>query len=197
MVESIYLAGRCLEFERESHTYAVDGIVVPSVTTILKSRFPDTYSCVKPEVLQAAAERGTQIHAAIERFCRTGWEACLPEIDGFKDLMDRHGLRVFGNELPLILFDAGEPVAAGTADLVFEMDGCTCGADIKTTSRLYKDYLECQLNLYRLGYEQTYGSLWDKLYALHLRGDHKKLVEIPVNEELAFEIIRRYKEETC
>jgi len=197
MVEAITLSGRCLEFDPESHTYAVDGVVVPSVTTLLEKEFPETYSRVRPDVLRAAAERGTQIHAAIERFCRTGWEAYIPEISGFKALQEVYGFRVMGNEMPVIIFTDGEPVAAGTTDLVLEMDGYKCGADIKTTARLVKDRLEAQLNLYRIGFEQTYGVRWDRLYALHLRGTVKTLTEIPVNEELAREIIENYMEALC
>lgn len=197
MVEATYLEGRCLEFDRDSHTYAVDGIEVPSVTTLVKSRFPHMYESVKPEILQAAAERGTMIHAAIERFCRTGWEAYIPELTGFKALMEVYDFRVRSNEAPVILFRHGEPVAAGTTDLVFEMDGVKCGADIKTTARLDKDYLEAQLNLYRIGFAQTYGIGWEKLYALHLRGTVKTLTEIPVNEDLAEEILEEYLEGIC
>ena len=197
MVEAIYLAGRCLEFDRDTHTYAVDGIEVPSVTTLLQNRFPGKYAGVRPDVLRAAAERGTQIHAAIERFCRTGWEAYIPEMSGFKSLQEDYGFRVMGNEMPVIIFADGEAVAAGTTDLVLEMDGNKCGADIKTTSRLDKDYLEAQLNLYRIGFEQTYGVRWDKLYALHLRGTVKTMTEIPVNEELAREILENYMEGLC
>lgn len=197
MVEAIYLAGRCLEFDHESHTYAVDGIEVPSVTTMLQNRFPGKYAGVRPDVLRAAADRGTKIHAAIERFCRTGWEAYIPEMSGFKSLQEDYGFRVRGNEMPVIIFADGEPVAAGTTDLVLEMGGNKCGADIKTTSRLDKEYLEAQLNLYRIGFEQTYGVRWDKLYALHLRGTVKTMTEIQVNEELAREIIENYMEAVC
>ena len=84
MVEATYLSGRCLEFDHDTHTYAVDGIEVPSVTTLLQTRFPGKYAGVRPDVLRAAAERGTQIHAAFERFCRTCWEAYIPYMSGFK-----------------------------------------------------------------------------------------------------------------
>lgn len=190
MVESITLNGRCLEFDTEAHTYTVDGIAVPSVTQVVRNRFPDMYRTVPEPVLRAAADRGSAIHAAIERYCQTGWDRGLQELTGFKALCEVYDITQISNELPVIICDGDEPVMAGTTDLVFDRGGLLCGGDIKTTARLDREYLECQLNLYRIGYEQTYGVRWDKLYALHLRGTVKTLTEIPVNEDLARDIIR-------
>ncbi len=52
-----------LHFGADTHTYTLDGKVLPSVTTIIASD-PSLYSfgAVKPEVLEAAAERGSNIH---------------------------------------------------------------------------------------------------------------------------------------
>jgi len=52
-----------LHFDRESHTYTLSGKVLPSVTNIIASD-PSLYSfgAVKPEVLEAAANKGTDIH---------------------------------------------------------------------------------------------------------------------------------------
>jgi len=52
-----------LTFEEEGHVYRWDGNVVPSVTQILDGI--TEFRC-SPEVLAAAAERGTDVHTACE-----------------------------------------------------------------------------------------------------------------------------------
>lgn len=52
-----------LHFDADTHTYTLDGKVLPSVTTIIASD-PSLYSfgAVKADVLEAAANKGTDIH---------------------------------------------------------------------------------------------------------------------------------------
>ena len=75
-----------LEFDEETHTYLVDGIIVPSVTQLLKDQFQHKYDGVPEEVLKRASQRGTEVHEAIERYIKTGEETELPEMRGFKFL---------------------------------------------------------------------------------------------------------------
>jgi hypothetical protein len=86
------------------------------------------------------------------------------------------------NELPII-FRFADRTYAGRLDMILEMDGKLSVADIKTTSTLDKEYLGHQLNLYRIGYEQSYGKHIDGLYGIHLREDVRKFVNIPIKEE--------------
>jgi hypothetical protein len=55
-----------LTFDEASHSYHVDGVYVPSVTTILKPL--SQYGQVNPAVLAKAAELGTMVHAATELY---------------------------------------------------------------------------------------------------------------------------------
>jgi hypothetical protein len=55
-----------LEFDAATHTYRLDGELVPSVTTVLKSVGLVEYSHIPQDVLQAAAHRGTAVHYALE-----------------------------------------------------------------------------------------------------------------------------------
>ena len=55
-----------LEFEKETHTYLVDGIILKSVTQILAELFPLKYDNVPKEVLQNKANYGTELHKFIE-----------------------------------------------------------------------------------------------------------------------------------
>lgn len=183
------IKGHDVEFIDQTHTYLVDGVIVPSITQMLKVKFKDKYKFVNDKLLKQAADLGTQTHKAIEDYCRYGTECDLKELRNFKFLQRQYGFTVKENETTVILFDNGNPIGAGRLDLVLEMDGKIGGADIKRTSALDKDYLAYQLNLYRLAYKQCYDVEWEFLRGVHLREDKRKFVTIPINEDLAREII--------
>ena len=68
MIESWEIAGGLLEYIDETHTYLYDGVILPSITQILKIKFGNKYNGVSKEVLQKASERGTMVHQAIEDY---------------------------------------------------------------------------------------------------------------------------------
>lgn len=186
------IKGRTLEYIDDEHLYLIDGIRVPSITQILNSRFGHKYDYVNKEVLRKAAEAGTAVHDAIEAYCRDGTETDLPEVEGFKTLLRQYGFLVIENEVPVILFDGDEPIAAGRVDMVLKMDGQIGGADIKRTSALDKEYLAYQLNLYRVAYYQSYGIEWEFLRGIHLRNEVRRFVTIPINDDLPWESVNEY-----
>lgn len=185
--------GYTLEYDDESHTYIVDGVIVPSVTQILGVKFGNKYAGVNRSTLERAANRGTAIHEAIENFCKYGKYSELKELHNFRFLATYYEFRVFENETPIIIAKDGTPIAAGRLDLILDIKGDTAIADIKTTATLDKEYLAYQLNLYRIGYMQSYGIEITQLYGVHLREDKRKLVNIPVNEGIAWDIIDEYE----
>lgn len=184
-----------LEFYDDDHIYLVDGVRVPSITQILQRKFGKKYIHVSSAVLQSAADKGTAVHEAIYRYCTDGTEDESRELRGFKFLQKQYGFKVLGNEIPVILF-LGEPIAAGRLDMVLEMNGEVGGADIKRTAVLDKDYLAYQLNLYRIAYRQTYGIEWQFLRGIQLREYVRRFVPIPIAEDLAWEMVNDYLEET-
>ena len=186
--------GRTLEYIDEGHIYLVDGVVVPSITQILKHRFGKKYDFVNPDVLKKAADKGTAVHEAIEMWCREGIPSDLPEVRNFEFLKKKYGFEVVENEVPVILERDGEPIAAGRLDLVLKMDGHIGGADIKRTSSLDKEYVAYQLNLYRIAYRQCYGVEWKFLRAVHLREDTRKFVALPINEKMAWKMLDEFTE---
>lgn len=197
------ISGHTLEFFEDEHLYLVDGIIVPSITQILAYKFGGKYAHVRKDVLERAAQAGTAVHEAIERYCTTGEECELPELRNFKFLQRQYGFVVRKNEVPVILFDVCEgstswtdnpPIAAGRLDLVLQMGIEFGGADIKRTSTLDKEYLAYQLNLYRVAYRQCYGIEWDFLRGIHLREDVRKFVQIPINEGMAWQLVNDYLE---
>lgn len=182
-----------LEYYENEHLYLVDGVIVPSITTILKTKFGRKYSHVNPATLQRASNEGTAVHEAIEAYCRNGTESDRPEVRNFKFLQKQYGFKVLENETPVILFYDDMPISAGRLDMVLLMDDKIGGADIKRTSALDKDYLAYQLNLYRIAYRQCYGVEWDFLRGIHLRENVRKFVDIPINERLAWDLIDEWR----
>lgn len=187
--------GHILEYIDETHTYLVDGVIVPSITQILKIKFGKKYEGIDKDILKRAADKGTAVHEAIERYCKTGEETDLKEVRNFKFLQKRYKFKVLENEIPIILFKNDEPIAAGRLDLTLEMDAKVGGGDIKRTSILDKEYLAYQLNLYRIGYRQCYGIEWEFLKGLHLREDVRKFVDLPINENMAWKLVNEYLEQ--
>lgn len=186
------IAGRTLEYYDTEHLYLVDGILVPSITQLLKKKFNRKYTRIAPATLQRAAEAGTAVHNAIEDYCLNGTESDLPEVRNFKFLKKKYGFEVLENETPVILALNDEPIAAGRLDLVLKLDGKVGGADIKRVSTLDKEYLAYQLNLYRIAYRQCYGVEWEFLRGLHLRENTRRFVDIPVNEDMAWQLVHDY-----
>lgn len=186
--------GHTLEYFDDEHVYVVDGLIVPSITQMLKVRFGKKYEAVDKEVLKRAADAGTQVHDAIEHLIRTGEVREFPEVRNFLFLQRQYGFEVKECETPVILFMDGNPVSAGRCDMVIETDGRIGGADIKRTSTLDRQYLAYQLNLYRTAYRQCYGIEWTFLRGIHLHGNTRKYVRIPIQEDVALDLVREYKE---
>ena len=186
------IKGHILEYFDDTHTYLVDGIIVPSITQILKIKFKNKYDRVNEKVLNRASEKGTQVHEAIEKLCKTGEVEDLKEVKNFMFLKKQYKFNTLDNEVPIILFKDDIPVGAGRLDLVLEEKDKLGLGDIKRTSVLDKEYLAYQLNLYRLGYQQCYDKEITFLKGLHLREDVRKYINIPINEELAQKLVEEY-----
>lgn len=187
------IRGHTLEYFDDEHIYLIDGVQVPSITEMLKVKFGHKYDAVSKSVLDAAADKGTAVHDLIEAYCKTGeYDPTNQELRGFVFLQKWYEFEVIDNEVPVILFKDGEPIAAGRLDLVLKMGGRIGGADIKRTSTLDKEYLAYQLNLYRIAYRHSYGVEWEFLCGIHLREDKRKLIDIPIAEDLAMEYIEEY-----
>lgn len=197
------IAGHDLEYTDEDHTYICDGLILPSVTQILKYKFGGKYDGVDRETLNNAAKRGTEVHKAIEDYCKDGTDSDLVELRNFKFLQSKYNFTVEQNEVPVILFKNDEPICAGRLDLILSMvetsdNGNTRRevkgiGDIKRTSALDKDYLAYQLNIYRIALRQSYGINAEFLRGIHLREDVRKFVTIPIDEERTWEFIEEWR----
>ena len=195
-METWEINGDTLEYDDEYHQYLVNGICVPSVTQLLQHKFGKKYDGVSSKVLNKAAKKGTEIHKAIEDLCKLGEIKDYKEVRNFLFLQKHYGFEVLENEVPVILYKNDLPIAAGRLDMVMRYKGRLTLADIKRTSVLDKEYLGYQLNLYRIAYQQCYKKeiLW--LRGIHLREDKRKFAPIPVNEEMAWELVDEYLKES-
>lgn len=194
-METWKIKGHTLEYIDEIHQYLVDGKCVPSITQILKIKFGKKYQNVNQQVLEKASNKGTEVHEAIEKLCKTGEVEDLKEVRNFIFLQKHYKFEVLENEVPVILFEDDKPIAGGRLDLVLKIDNQVGGADIKRTSVLDKEYLAYQLNLYRIAYKQSYGIEWEFLKGIHLRDDKRKFVDLPINEKKAYELLEVFKKE--
>ena len=195
-METWDIKGHTLEYIDETHQYLVDGICVPSITQILKIKFGKKYEGVDENILKRASEKGTRVHEAIENYEKLKLEdVTCRELKDYKFLKKTYKFECLDNEVPIILFKDNEPISAGRLDLVLEMNKEMGLGDIKRTSTLDKEYLGYQLNLYRIGYQQSYDEEVKFLKGIHLREGKRKFVDIPINEELVMELVEKYMEE--
>ncbi len=192
-MESWDIAGGLLEYIDESHTYIFDGVVLPSITQMLKFKFGNKYNGVDEKVLKRAAEKGTAVHQAIEDYEKRSIDDtnCI-ELRNYKFLKKQFDFKCLDNEVPIVLFYKDKPIAAGRVDLIIEDKGKVGIADIKRTSVFDKEYVAYQTNLYRLGYQQSYGVEVSFLRGIHLRDKIRKYIELPIKEEMMLEFIEKY-----
>ena len=194
MMDSIEIKGGVLEYIDETHTYIYDGVVLPSITQVLKVRFGGKYDGIPKDILERASAKGNEVHKAIEDYEKQGVESPLPELRNYKFLKRAYNFDCIDNEVPVVLFKDGEAVACGRLDLVLvDYKTQTIGlGDIKRTATLDKNYLAYQLNLYRIAYQQCYSTEISFLKGLHLRNDVRKYIDLPINENLSNEILDEY-----
>lgn len=189
------IKGHIVEFIDDIHQYLVDGCMVDSVTQILGVKYRNDYASVPPAVLDNASKRGTAVHKAIENFNVSGYDDGSEAVRNFKFLQKQYGFEVLDSELPIVIFKDDMPIACGRLDMTMLMDGETGIADIKTVSSLNKEKIAYQLNLYRIGLMQSYGVDAKFLKIIHLRDGIRKVIDSPVNEGMAWELIEKFLEE--
>lgn len=195
MMETFSIKGGTLEYFDDTHTYLYDGLMLPSVTQILSVRYKNDYASVPPAVLNNAAQRGTAVHKAIENFNVSGYDDGSEAVRNFKFLQKQYGFEVLDSELPIVIFKDDMPIACGRLDMTMLIDGQTGIADIKTVSALNKEKIAYQLNLYRIGLMQSYGVDAKFLKIIHLRDGIRKVIDSPVNEGMAWELINKFLNE--
>ena len=136
-------------FTKDPHQYIRDGTKeLVGVTTLLKKHglSPD-YSNISKEVLDHAADMGTQAHQAIEDYINGKAMPEIPLVKSFRKL----GLDIIATEYLVTDFD----VVASSIDLVAKVDDTTVDLiDMKRTSTVHKDSVSWQVSIYAYLFEK-------------------------------------------
>ena len=184
--------GHIVEFDEDTHTYIVDGIIKPSATQILKCKFNNDYAGVPQYIMEQASEKGTALHKAIELYETIGQPSDLKEFHNYLFIKKKKDFKNIANEVPIIYEENGEVLFAGQLDQIIEINGHLEINDFKRVSAPNKEKITYQLNLYKLGYEQSYHQQIAGLNFTQLRENVRKFTPLPINEEMAKELIKEY-----
>lgn len=190
---------RLLEFKEDTHTYSINGVVLPSVTQIIGEIMPNKYANVNKRVLNEKAKFGTIGHKIIEGLDVTDIESakihareinnksleiCIRE---YLRLVRKHNINPIAHEQRVNY----RYIYAGTLDMIASVNKELSLIDIKFTSALDKEYLAWQLGMYSLALNRK--PLFDKYYCLWLpKGELGQLVEI--KPKSADEILKKLSE---
>lgn len=190
-----------LFFDENLHKYYLDGRLIPSITNVVEwytqQYGHNDYSTVSQSILQRAAAKGIALHREIENYEKNNIQGYSSEFYNYLEIKDRHRISVQSSELPVIIFDESDnPICAGRIDLVASIDGQDALCDIKRTIRIYSQKTSLQLNMYRIGYLQSYGKVSNKLFVMRLREDVSEFVEFPVDEREARDVLDTF-DESC
>lgn len=175
-----------LEFDEANHIYRLDGVVIPSVTQVLKGAGLIDFSKVPPSLLEAACKFGTAVHKATELWDKgTLDEESLdpnlrPYLNGWILFRQEYGFEPISIEE--ILYSKIYRIA-GTPDRIgkWRIDDSIIIPDIKTGFEL-SPANAIQLSGYELMYKEN------------LKGKHKiKRMSISLNEESTYKI-QEYKD---
>ena len=159
-----------IEFIEETHTYLVDGIIVPNISTIIgEVLFPNKYGGIPEYIMEQAREFGTNVHRAIETDDIT-WLTALEfsKYDEWLGLCLKHKIKPLKHEQIVFYKHEGEVIFIGTLDMVAKILNKLVLIDVKTTYNLDKNYLVWQLSFYALAYEQMYDTKLDGLSTVWL-----------------------------
>lgn len=188
-----------VEFIESAHIYLVDGVIVPSVTQIMKPMSETYYQGISADRLSEAANRGTRVHKAVYDLetAHTPIEDIDPDILPYVKnyLMAKHIKGFIPIRQEFILT---EGTFCGTLDMLAEFRGKQVIIDLKATSKLNKELAEVQLAGYTELCEKN-GIKVEGQYILHLTRDGYRLHEIipnqPMWKELKDEAMRTLRED--
>lgn len=175
-MQKIELIKSKVEFYEDSHEYWLKGKQLKGITGILhRHLFERKYSGIPKAVLENAAKEGSRIHLLIE-LCDT-FRTASPDyfFQQYKTLKELHHLTTLANEY--LVSDNRD--YATKIDIVFE--DISLG-DIKTTSKLDREYLSWQLSIGADFFELNNPLLKvNKLYGIWLpqpRYGNPKIIEV-------------------
>ena len=160
-----------LQYFDKGHIYMLEGERIPCVSDLCRFLHREIYKEAPIWQLEAAADRGTKVHAATEVLDKTGQaeieDEYLPYLQAYAQFRQEHDV-----QWELIEHPDYHPAHryAGTIDRYGMLDGFSTLLDIKTTYKVYKPLCSASLNLYRMTLEARNKKV-ERLTILHLRKD--------------------------
>jgi len=180
-----------IEFIEDGHTYIVNGKGLPSVSQIMSSVAEKYYANIDRQTLQTAAQRGTNVHMAVEMYETLGadpTDETKPYLTNYKVAKKLKGFEPIENELRLT---NGE--FCGTLDMLANYRGQLVIIDLKCTSKINSELLEIQLAGY-MELANHNGYKTNECYVLQLKKDGYKFKEVipnyPMWEQLKADYVR-------
>lgn len=178
-----------LAFVESTHTYTLYGQKIPSVTQLMAPLTAAAYNGIDTEVLNRAADKGTEVHEAAENYANFGIEDISPEHRGYFD-----GFREWFDEVkPVVVSTEFQTyhkylIYGGTVDLLAYIDDMLYVIDYKTTYRVEKMLTRVQLEAYKQAL-LSHGIPVTRKAVLHLQKTGRaKLLEYEPDDEKAWEV---------
>lgn len=185
-----------IEFIPETHTYLVDGVIVPSVTQIIRKVSGADYSAVPGAILNAKADYGTAVHEWLQAYFEGNKLPKISELmkistDQVPELLKNHKIQSKYTEQVVHYGDR----MVGTFDMLANVDGKEALIDHKTTAKYDSDYLEWQCGCYKLCIKETLGIDIEQCYCLWLPKEKRvQLIEVkPKTEVEVKELLNNYE----
>ena len=186
-----------IEFIEQGHIYLCDGVILPSVSDIVKFRFPLQYANIPTSVLLKKASYGTRLHELTERYLTGRLNAdeirnrrIDPNIRFSLEHLNRIKVDVKNVE-QIVAYDGRY---AGRYDILNTSDELV---DIKTTAKLHVDNytLEAPLNLQLSLYYLALGNYKDHGYCLWMpKGKIPELIEVKtLTKGETLEVLNEYE----
>ena len=179
-----------LIFYEKNHIYMLDGKQIPCVSDLCRFLHKEIYKDAPLWQMEAAADRGTEVHRATELLDKTGTaeisEEYAPYLDAYAASRREHEV-----EWELIEHPDYHPVHgyAGTIDRYGKVDGFATLLDIKTTWEVHKPLCSASLNLYRMMLESRQRTV-ERLLIMHLKKDGTyKLIQFEFDDGVPLALI--------
>ena len=178
-----------LDFREEGHIYRLNGVIIPSVTTIIEPVSNATYGRIDSFVLAKAASKGTAVHKAIEEYNEFGFVDAEDEYSGYTDAYikwhESVNPKVLASEIKvyhkLMRY-------AGTVDMIAEINGEVWLIDHKTSYKAIDKNYRLQLEAYCQALS-THGVIINRKAVLHLHNDGKyNVIEYPLKDAEAWRV---------
>ena len=183
-----------IEYLDDIHTYLINGVIVPSVSSLVNFANPKDFSQIPQYILDQAREYGTAQHEGIYKFLTTG------EITEYEDERLNNGLMEFMRLKDEYISNAfGAEVMVGYKGRYagrFDLLSQGTLIDYKTNYKPDIESLEWQMGFYKLAIRDTLDLAVIKCMCLWLpKGKAGKWIEInPRPKEDCLNVLKEYEE---